>query len=247
MTPEVSRRAVENLERFLNEEQLNTSLDLPNSNYKINLADHKEEKIDLTRFKDPQPIDQKVKEANAKYEKALRQQQRMENEQRLKARKDVLTSQQNPSLDLRGVQIEQKKKDEYFKSQINNRFNEYGPDPLKYIKDNYNNDFDKLKIWAEKNPNERLGPKSNSKLWKLYLDYLYSSSVENKNPGPNIKASTLLNKISELKPSLEKNLKLYKSTGTAQLITRSNKGIVTIADLPTSTSRGNNQLARVLK
>ena len=69
MTPEVSRRAVENLERFLNEEQLNTSLDLPNSNYKINLADHKEENIDLTRFKDPQPIDQKVKEANAKYEK----------------------------------------------------------------------------------------------------------------------------------------------------------------------------------
>jgi hypothetical protein len=264
MTPEKSKKVVTNLERFLNEEQLNTSdsLHLPNKEYKINLADNQNENepIDLTKFKDPHAEDQKVKEANAKYEKALRQQKRMEDEQRLKARKDVLSSQQNPALDLQGVKAEQKKKDSYFKAQINNRFSGYGTEPLKYVKENYENDFDKLKIWAENNPNDRLGPKSNQKLWKLYIDYLYSSSISNKHPGPSIKSSTLLSQIDELKPSLQKNLKLFKNQGDAKITSYSNRGIVTIADLPTSASKPevtrsfgellpkqSNQLVRVAK
>ena len=237
MTPEKSKKAVANLERFLNEEQLNTSLELPKNEYKINLADNKNENepIDLTKFKDPLPEDDKIKEANIRYQKALRQQKRMEDEQRLKARKDVLSSQLNPSLDLQGVQAEQKKKDTYFKAQVNNRFSGYGTEPLKYVKENYENDFDKLKLWAEKNPNERLGPKSNNTLWKLYLDYLYSSNISNKHPGPSIKSATLLKQIDDLKPSLQKNLKLFQPSAQVRTIT-SGRGVTTIHDLPSVSS-----------
>ena len=248
MTPEKSRKAVNSFERFVNNEELNAnSLEIPKQEYNIKLDNLDDDvPIDLTRFQEQKPIDDKVKEANAKYEKALRQQKRMEDEQRLKARKDVLSSQQNPSLDLQGVQAEQKKKDTYFKAQINNRFSGYSKEPLKYVTENYENDFDKLKLWAEKNPNDRLGPKSNNTLWKLYIDYLYSSSISNKHPGPNIKSSTLLRQIDELKPSLQKNLKLFKPQGDAKLTAYSSRGIVTMRDLP-STPKQSNQLVMVAK
>jgi hypothetical protein len=250
MTPGTSKRVMTDIDRFLQSPEPNTSnLNIPKTEYKINLTDNKNENesIDLSKFEDARPLDGQVKEANDRYQKALRQQQKLANVERLKARKDVLSSQQNPSLNLQEVQAEQKKKDAYFKAQINNRFSEYSQDPLNYVKTNYNNDFDKLKIWAEKNPNERLGPKSNPKLWKLYTDYLYSSSISNKHPGPSIKGSTLLEKIDELKPSIQKNLKLFKPTGDAQVISRPNRGVVTFSDLQTATSRQSNQLVRVAK